>query len=294
MVLTTGTPNLSGDEQAPGAGFYRIDPRAAIEVEECGCAVVAPPWKHDERTLGCHVLLLGLKGQVGLIEGGEPIVLEPRRVVLLRAGVPHRGLSRLAAPARYLWVHFRAELVADSRAPGDTALVARVADLASEATVERCFRDLLTAAEEDRPTGWRARVRFLELLVALTDALSSPRSEMRTPSQLVYRVRSRIVETLDDPDLSVKGLAHAEGVSPDYLSRQFKTAEGVTVSEYVSRRRVERSLRLLDETRLAVPKVAAFCGFGSDRQFSRVFRRQMGMAPGKFRQLRSMMHVNDH
>ncbi len=294
MVLTTEALLISKRERVFGDGFYRINPRTAIEVEECGCAVVAPPWKHDERILGCHVLLLGLKGQVGLLEDGDPIILEPGRVVLLRAGVTHRGLSRLAAPARYLWVHFRAELLAGEGTLGDTALVARVADLATGTPVERCFRDLLTAAEEDRPTGWRARVRFLELLVALTDALSAPKSETRTPSQLVYRVRSRIVETLDDPDLSVKGLAHAEGVSPDYLSRQFKTAEGVTVSEYVASRRIERSIRLLEETRLAVPKVAAFCGFGSDRQFSRVFRRQMGLAPGEFRQLRSMMHVNDH
>jgi AraC-like DNA-binding protein len=294
MVLTTGSTHLSGNEQVLGAGFYRIDPRTEIEVEECGCAVVAPPWKHDERTLKCHVLLLGLRGQVGLIEGGDPFVLEPGRVLLLRAGVPHRGLSRLAAPARYLWVHFRANLIDDDRALPDAALIARIADLISETPVERCFRDLLTAAEETSPTGWKAKVRFLELLVALTDALADPRHETRTVSQLVYRVRSRIVETLDDPDLSVKGLAHAEGVSPDYLSRQFKTAEGVTVSEYISRRRVERSIRLLEETHLAVPKVAAFCGFGSDRQFSRVFRRQMGLAPGEFRQLRSMMHVNDH
>jgi len=215
-------------------------------------------------------------------------------MVLLRAGVPHRGLSRLVAPARYLWVHFRADLIADDRLLPDAALAARVADLGSDTPVEKCFRDLLTAAEENSPTGWKTRVRFLELLVAVTEALATPRSENRISSQLVYRIRSRIVEALDDPGLSVKGLAYAEGVSPDYLSRQFKQAEGVAVSEYVSRRRVERSIRLLEETRIAVSKVAEFCGFGSDRQFSRVFRKHVGLAPGEFRQLRSMMHVNDH
>jgi AraC-like DNA-binding protein len=201
-------------------------------------------------------------------------------------------LSRLTEPARYFWVHFRTAL-APQHSSLDSAIVPRWADLPPDAAVEPRFRDLLSAAEEDKPSGWKARVRFLELLVALTEALDS-HSEPRTPSKLVYRVRSHIVEALNDPSLSVKGLAYDAGVSPDYLSRQFKMAEGIPVAEYVSRLRVERSIKLLEETRLAVSQVAAYCGFGSDRQFVRVFRKHVGVAPGEFRQQRSMMHVNDH
>jgi AraC-like DNA-binding protein len=293
MVSTISEPLAPAGTFCREPACYRIDTRSSIEVEECGCAVVAPPWKHDDRVLGCHVLLFGLKGEVGLVEDGEPVHLRPGRAVLLRAGIAHGGLSRLTEPARYFWVHFRATLNTPESATQDSAIVPRSADFAHDTAIEPRFRDLLTAAEDNTPSGWKTRVRFLELLIALTEAQESP-SDHRTPSQLIYRVRSRIVETLSDPTLSVKGLAYDVGVSPDYLSRQFKTAEGVPVSEYVSRLRIERSTKLLEETRLAVAKVATFCGFGSDRQFARVFRKHLGIAPGEFRQLRSMMHVNDH
>ncbi len=73
------------------------------------------------------------------------------------------------------------------------------------------------------------------------------------------------------------------GLSPDYLGKLFRESTGVTMAEYLNRVRVGRSAVMLKRTRRDVAEVARTVGFKSVRTFFRVFRRIMGVSPGRFR-----------
>lgn len=78
-------------------------------------------------------------------------------------------------------------------------------------------------------------------------------------------------------DLSLIRLSREVNYHPAYFSRMFKNETGETLTDYVTRVRIEEAKRLLGDHR--VSDVAAKVGFTSARYFSRVFKEKTGLAP---------------
>jgi len=72
-------------------------------------------------------------------------------------------------------------------------------------------------------------------------------------------------------------------VSRRKLEMGFKRLLRRTVHEEITRVRLDRARRLLRETRLALPEIAAASGYRSAARLSEAFRRQFGQTPSAFR-----------
>lgn len=78
-------------------------------------------------------------------------------------------------------------------------------------------------------------------------------------------------------------IATALRVSPDYVSRIFRKETGMTPWQYLNRYRVLQAQRLLLTTDLSVTEIAAATGFNEAAYFVRIFHRETGKAPQRFR-----------
>lgn len=83
--------------------------------------------------------------------------------------------------------------------------------------------------------------------------------------------------------ITVTRLAEMAAMSPRNFARCFLQETGVTPAKFVERARVEKSRQLLSEQSLPMEKVAVQCGFQSQEQLRRAFRRQMGVLPSDYR-----------
>lgn len=72
-------------------------------------------------------------------------------------------------------------------------------------------------------------------------------------------------------------------VSPQHLSLLFKRETGLSYSEYLTRLRLDRACRLLDNPDLSIREIAEMSGFSDPDYFSRFFKQNMGMRPGEYR-----------
>ncbi|WP_138750874.1 helix-turn-helix domain-containing protein [Paenibacillus sinopodophylli] len=86
-----------------------------------------------------------------------------------------------------------------------------------------------------------------------------------------------------DGDLSMTHLAELVYLNPDYLSRLFKQAKGITISEYIAVLKVQRAKELLSEPQLRIQDIAKSLGFTSAGYFSRFFKKETGQTPQEFR-----------
>ena len=75
----------------------------------------------------------------------------------------------------------------------------------------------------------------------------------------------------------------AAGLSPSYFSTVFKEETGEGFSDFVNRLRVEKAADLLTGSELSLADIALSCGFGEQSWFSKVFKRRMGVSPGRYR-----------
>ncbi|MDD6692452.1 MAG: AraC family transcriptional regulator [Lachnospiraceae bacterium] len=115
--------------------------------------------------------------------------------------------------------------------------------------------------------------RYTQLVRQKRDAGHSP---------LVRRVLLEVDRDLSQ-DLSLKALAGALYVTPQYLSGLFRRETGQTLTEYVTGQRIRHALLLLSTTRMPVQQIAAYCGFPDAGYFTRIFKSRIGLPPEQYR-----------
>ncbi|NUS17929.1 MAG: AraC family transcriptional regulator [Streptomyces sp.] len=82
---------------------------------------------------------------------------------------------------------------------------------------------------------------------------------------------------------SVEEYARELGVSASYLHDVVKRETGRTPGQLIRARQILEAKRLIAGTDLTIRQVAAAVGFGDPAYFSRFFRRETGVTPGRFR-----------
>lgn len=122
--------------------------------------------------------------------------------------------------------------------------------------------------------------RVLDALAALGD--DEP-ADCGAPGWL-----ARIKEALDDePDsgVGVRELARRVGAHPVSVSRAFRRAYGVTITEYRRRGRVRRAAARISDSAVSFSRIAHGTGHADHPHLCREFRRLTGFTPSEFRRL---------
>jgi AraC-like DNA-binding protein/mannose-6-phosphate isomerase-like protein (cupin superfamily) len=126
------------------------------------------------------------------------------------------------------------------------------------------------------------KAALLKVLVCLSRASESGAEEF---PEMVWAALQDIELCVDHGrmfDLHV--LFRRWPVSPDYGSRLFRQATGLSPQEYYQRRRIQRACSLLLARENTATKVAMELGYADAAHFSRLFSRHMGIGPKNYRE----------
>ena len=148
---------------------------------------------------------------------------------------------------------------------------------------------LVTTLADETEGGFADRILVQSLGTALcirlarhfVEHLPLPTSKGLSPERL-RRVRDYVEAHLDE-DLSLTALADIACLSPYHFSRSFKEAAGVGPQRYVIQRRLERAKTLMRCTHEPLAQIAQEAGFADQSHLTSIFRREMGVTPGRFR-----------
>jgi AraC family transcriptional regulator len=126
------------------------------------------------------------------------------------------------------------------------------------------------------------------LAVHLIRHILAPRGPVPRPNGTLPRARLRaVVEYIEGhvaAGPSLEQMAAVARLSPYHFARQFRAATGLPPHQYVLARRVDRARQLLQASGgLSLTEIAARSGFSDQSQFSRHFKRALGVTPGEFR-----------
>ena len=89
-----------------------------------------------------------------------------------------------------------------------------------------------------------------------------------------------------EPELSLERTAEALGIHFNYLSRVFKANMGESFTSYVGRYRIDKAKALLGGSKLKISEIASVTGFGSQQNFTKVFKKYELITPGRYREQR--------
>ena len=88
-------------------------------------------------------------------------------------------------------------------------------------------------------------------------------------------------------DLSLESVSGIFHFSPSYFSNIFKNYEGKGFSEYLMNVQIEKAQFLLRNTNYKVYDISEKVGYKDSTYFIKIFKREVGISPYKFRQISS-------
>lgn len=107
----------------------------------------------------------------------------------------------------------------------------------------------------------------------------------------MFRSLFQYIEDNLDRKMDIHEAARAAGFSASHLHRLFTFAYGISVADYVRKRKLTNSLPILLDRRKSILEIAMACGFEYEQSFSRAFKAEFGMTPGKYRMTRPILHM---
>lgn len=150
------------------------------------------------------------------------------------------------------------------------------------------LQQVLANSSRDLPS-YRADRGFEELVRSLEDTAVALCHAVRDNKKskndgLKQDILNYLEKNFSDSSLTALKLSQEVGISEKYLYQFMKEQTGCTYAAYVEKLRLLRAEELLRETDLSNTVIAEQAGFGSANTFYRVFSKNRGVSPGKYRE----------
>jgi two-component system response regulator YesN len=101
-------------------------------------------------------------------------------------------------------------------------------------------------------------------------------------SNTILRVK-RFIEANLYGDLNREAIAGHVYLNPAYLSRLFRKETGMSLTDYIVERRMEKVKELLAKTNVKISDIALSVGYANFSHFSKQFKRSTGLTPQEYR-----------
>lgn len=222
------------------------------------------------------------------LHNGSVLHLQPCEFLMYDADMPLEWTMQRDYTTRSLLV---SKTLLHEYVPHDSPMIGR--RLRFDYGIERILTEMMdaagavTSAGRFEQAGPKLVRSFLDLLTMMPprEVREEPCSRTRTLEVRRQQIKSFIDRHFATQDLSIATIARHLRLSPRYIQMAF-AADEITPSEYLRKRRLEESLRLLEnpaEARTTITEIAMSCGFSSSAYFATEFRRAYGMSPRDYR-----------
>lgn len=137
-------------------------------------------------------------------------------------------------------------------------------------------------------SGYSLMVKYILYSSLLTIAreynyidLSENYSYAKSAIKSMKRALEYIEKNLSDSSLKLSDIAAQAAMSPTYFSSVFKKMNSISPWEYITIKRVEKSIELIKTTDLTKLDIAQQCGFSSSSNFYKAFSNVTGKTPSQ-------------
>lgn len=149
--------------------------------------------------------------------------------------------------------------------------------------LSRTIQRLIHCFESERPFLEKALDLELTLIRQLIGECCIEKDGLSQLSRPKLMIIKDLIRSNLDQSITVEEMASAAGYSISRFLHLFRNTTGFSPHQYLMQERMEKARELLSCTALPVSAIAADCGFADESHLIRLFKRNTGMTPTKFR-----------
>lgn len=224
---------------------------------------------------GNYELIYGIDGNTEVTLNSIKYILSPGELILISPYIIH---SLKGFPGSQIWVGVFSEDFVVSFAEKNK--YANFIKFRCEENVEKILKENLFVP--DRPEHYLL-ISYL-YMVCNECVKSKGVQSLGKDNDFIYNVVNYVSENLKE-DITLKETAGALNYEYHYFSSLFHKCFNMNFRNFINIFRFEQACRLLLGGRDSITEICNKCGFGSVRNFNRVFRQLSGITPGEYRNL---------
>lgn len=234
------------------------------------------PMIHDMHIIECCTEgrgVLAINGRSFQLEQGMCYVLCPRDVAVLTADT--------LKPKRDVWIGIRGLKVELYMSRLGISGEQPFFDSRAFSYLRVCIEQIIRAGQEAKEGMELQQAAYVHLMFAKLLRLAAEggrkRSRVRYVNEAIQFIETHFAEPVE-----IAGLAKALGLERSHLFSVFKEATGYSPQEYLMRHRIKKACEFLENPYASVETIAFAVGY-SPVNFSRTFRKLLGMTPSEYR-----------
>ena len=277
------------------AGRKLLPPARSITLRPHTRFVPFPAHSHDYVEMLCMV-----QGTtIHEFPGQEPLTLQAGDILLMNCRATHAirqcgaedvGVNFIVQPGFFDEAisaigsgNALGQFLLDALGRGESSIPYLHFRVADSQAIQSLLESMIFSLVSDVPTSQRIlKASMTALLLHLlehADRLTVPTGGNALVVALLDEIRHNYAS------MSLTDFARTHRVSAAYLSQTVRRATGLTATEHLQRRRIDRAKKLLRETDLNVMEICAAVGYSNTSHFYRLFIALCGMNPTQWRML---------
>ncbi len=252
---------------------------------------VVPGGEIIKHTQFCDEITYAVSGKAVFLSGDEECEVSGGQVHYIKKGVSHGIVADMNEKFRYICIGF----IPDPSEPtisafcekreqiGDYELLSD--DGSIRVLTEMLMNEIYTA---DSQREKMVNMYISQILISMYrlfegNARQSKENKVSSGFTIYHALRYIDREYLNIK--SVRSISEKLSYSEYYLSHLFKEKIGMSIKEYITKKKLETALSLLgsNESNMTVGEIAEFLGFSSTHSFSQSFKSRYGVSPDNYR-----------
>ncbi|MEE0867826.1 MAG: AraC family transcriptional regulator [Clostridia bacterium] len=131
------------------------------------------------------------------------------------------------------------------------------------------------------------KIHLVNILIEMIRSYDGKLDELdiSSNSQALRSIENAInyIDSNLESDITLDALSDAAHMSKTYFCSQFKKLNGISPWEYITIKRIERSIMLMESTNLTKLEIAIKCGYNNTSNFYHAFKRVTGKSPRDYK-----------
>ncbi len=235
-----------------------------LEFSSMGIFETDSVWMHPDVTVPTYEIIYVTDGQVNIAEGEQRYELKRGDMLLLDAGINHRGYAASHGKTSFYWLHYT---VSDAKSLAFPKL-----SRPECAWVLGALRELMHLS--------MASQRLAD--IALAKLLFECIEERKAGNPVAHEI-DEYIRLKSDTALTVSQVAQRFRLSADHIARLLKKEFGYDTKTAIVNRRLLFIKSCLVNTDKTVKEIAAECGFEDENSFVKFFKYHEKTTPTAFR-----------
>lgn len=155
--------------------------------------------------------------------------------------------------------------------------------------LEKLFYAIQEEYERETDVSMRVIVSYLQCLLVEINRAYKEKTLTKGTFRKQLKLKEIVSKSIDyveehyTEDINLTRVADFAGVSPSYLSSEFKKETGISFIDYMSVKRIQAAKEILETTNLPITDIAFQIGYKNVTHFNLVFKKFVGKSPSKFR-----------